>query len=183
MIERLPRLQRRILALGLLLLMMVVAVRLVVVPIVSTYLGNREAIVQMQDTITRYSRLSTQLDTLRLAVKELEEAEPESTGDAHTRVRLTTVRFQHGARVVSSGWGTSVSCSVRVPHVVVVAWAAPHPHAPPPRRPRSWRPRRPAPPRRSTWRDHPSRSEPSCCWRFRPPVARRIGCHPSIWPW
>jgi general secretion pathway protein M len=75
MIERLPRLQRRILAIGLLLLLVVVVVRIAMVPIVSTYLGNREAIVQMQDTITRYSKLSAQLDTLRLAVEELKEAD------------------------------------------------------------------------------------------------------------
>ena len=75
MIERLPRLQRRNLAIGLLLLLVVVVVRIAMVPIVSTYLGNREAIVQMQDTITRYSKLSAQLDTLRLAVEELKEAD------------------------------------------------------------------------------------------------------------
>lgn len=75
MIERLPRLQRRILAAGLLLLLLAVVVRVFVVPVWSTYLSNRDAIVQMEDSVARYSRLSSQIDTLRLAIEELEEAD------------------------------------------------------------------------------------------------------------
>ncbi|MCK5363528.1 MAG: hypothetical protein KAR22_11195, partial [Gammaproteobacteria bacterium] len=60
MIERLPRTQRRILAVLLLLLALAAVVRVLVVPIWSTYLGNRDAIAQSEDNIVRYSRLSTQ---------------------------------------------------------------------------------------------------------------------------
>lgn len=75
MIERLPRIQRRILAVFLLLLVLAVAVRVLIVPIWTTYLGNRDAIIQAEDSIARYSRLSTQVDALRSAVGELQESD------------------------------------------------------------------------------------------------------------
>jgi general secretion pathway protein M len=75
MIERLPRIQRRILAVFLLLLVVAVVARLLAVPIWNTYQSNRDAIVQMEDAIARYSRLSTQVDALRAAVGELRQAD------------------------------------------------------------------------------------------------------------
>lgn len=75
MIERLPRMQRRILAVVLLLLVIAFVVRAVAMPVWSTYVDNREAIAQMDETIARYSRLSTQVETLRSAVGELQESD------------------------------------------------------------------------------------------------------------
>ncbi len=75
MIERLPRTQRRILAVLLLLLVLAAVVRGLVLPIWSTYLGNRDAIAQSEDNIVRYSRLSTQIGALQSAVGELEQAD------------------------------------------------------------------------------------------------------------
>ncbi|GMQ76355.1 MAG: hypothetical protein BMS9Abin01_1629 [Gammaproteobacteria bacterium] len=75
MIERLPRVQRRILALLLLLVCVAVVVRLLVVPIWSTYIGNRDAIARIEDSIARYSRLSAQVEALRSAVGELEQSD------------------------------------------------------------------------------------------------------------
>ncbi|TFH50536.1 MAG: hypothetical protein E4H01_02125 [Lysobacterales bacterium] len=63
--------QRRILAVLLVLLVLAVAVRVLVVPVWTTYAGNRDAIDQIEDTITRYSRLSTQLDDLQSTVASL----------------------------------------------------------------------------------------------------------------
>ena len=75
MIERLPQFQRRARAVMLLLLTVLVIVRLIAVPIWTTYQSNRDAIVQMEDTIARYSNLSTQVDALRSAVGELQQAD------------------------------------------------------------------------------------------------------------
>lgn len=71
MIGRLSQMQRRILAVLLVLLVLAVAVRVLVVPVWTTYAGNRDAIDQIEDTITRYSRLSTQLDDLQSTVASL----------------------------------------------------------------------------------------------------------------
>ncbi len=75
MIERLPRVQRRILAVLLLLTFAVVVVRVLVVPIGSTYVGNRDAIARIEDDIARYSRLSAQVDALRSLVGELQQSD------------------------------------------------------------------------------------------------------------
>ncbi len=75
MIERLPRAQRRILAVLLLVVCVAVVVRVLVVPIWSTYVGNRDAIAQIEDSIARYSRLSAQVDALRSAVGELQRSD------------------------------------------------------------------------------------------------------------
>jgi general secretion pathway protein M len=74
-IERLPRAQRRILAVLLLLVCVAVVVRVLVVPIWSTYVGNRDAIAQIEDSIARYSHLSAQVDALRSAVGELQRSD------------------------------------------------------------------------------------------------------------
>jgi len=74
-IERLPRAQRRILAVLLLVVCVAVVVRVLVVPIWSTYVGNRDAIAQIEDSIARYSRLSAQVDALRSAVGELQRSD------------------------------------------------------------------------------------------------------------
>ncbi|GMQ95911.1 MAG: hypothetical protein BMS9Abin14_383 [Gammaproteobacteria bacterium] len=75
MIARLPRVQRRILAVLLLLAGAAVVVRVLVVPMWSTYIGNRDAIAQIEDSIARYSRLSAQVEALRSAVDELEQSD------------------------------------------------------------------------------------------------------------
>ena len=74
MIERLPQTQRRVLAVLLLLLALAVVARLLILPTWTTYLDNRDAIIQTEDNIARYSRLSTQVEALRSAVVELEQA-------------------------------------------------------------------------------------------------------------
>ncbi len=74
-IARLPRSQRRILAALLLLLVVLLVVRVVLVPIWSTYVGNRDVIAQYQDDIARYSRLSTQLAALQAAVGKIQQAD------------------------------------------------------------------------------------------------------------
>lgn len=75
MIARLPRLQRRILAMLLLFLVLAAVVRVVVLPIWSGFLSNRDAIAQSEDNIARYSRLSTQIGALQSAVGELEQTD------------------------------------------------------------------------------------------------------------
>ena len=72
---RLPRSQRRILALLLLVLVVLLAVRLILVPIWTTYADNRDAIAQYQDDIVRYSRLSSQVAELQSAVDELQQSD------------------------------------------------------------------------------------------------------------
>ena len=75
MIAQLPRVQRRILAVLLLLLAVGAVVRLMVLPIWTTFADNRDAIAQTEDNIARYSRLSTQVEALRSIVDELEQAD------------------------------------------------------------------------------------------------------------
>ncbi|NCF27493.1 MAG: general secretion pathway protein [Gammaproteobacteria bacterium] len=74
-ITRLPRSQRRILAVLLLVLVVLLAVRLILVPVWATYAGNRDAIAQYQDDIARYSRLSSQVAELQSAVGELQASD------------------------------------------------------------------------------------------------------------
>jgi hypothetical protein len=74
-IEHLPRFQRRILAVTLLLLVAVAVVRLLAVPLWATYRSNHDAILQMEDSIERYSRLSAQIDALRSTVGELQQTD------------------------------------------------------------------------------------------------------------
>lgn len=75
MIARLSRNQRRALALALLLIAVAVVIRAVAVPLVTTYVENRDTIAQMEDSIVRYSRLSTRIETLESAVGSLEESD------------------------------------------------------------------------------------------------------------
>ncbi|MDX2315695.1 MAG: type II secretion system protein GspM [Gammaproteobacteria bacterium] len=75
MIAQLPRAQRRILAVLFLLAAVAAVVGLIVWPIWSTYVENRDAIAQTEDNISRYSRLSIQVDALRSVVAELEQAD------------------------------------------------------------------------------------------------------------
>ncbi len=75
MIRRLSPMQSRILAVLLVLLVLAVVVRVLVVPVWTTYSDNRDAIEQVEDSITRFSRLSTQLDTLQSAVTSLVETD------------------------------------------------------------------------------------------------------------
>jgi len=111
-IERLPRTQRRILAVLLLLLALAAVVRVLVVPIWSTYLGNRDAIAQSEDNIVRYSRLSTQIGALQSAVGELEQAdnldpyvlvqESEPLAAAALQARMKSVVTSSGGTLTST---------------------------------------------------------------------------------
>jgi len=74
-IAQLPRAQRRILAVLLLLVAVGVVVRLMVLPIWTAYADNRDAIAQTEDNIARYARLSIQVDALGAIVEELEQAD------------------------------------------------------------------------------------------------------------
>ncbi len=71
----LPQAQRRLLAVLLLLLAVVLVVRLILVPIWSTYVGNRDAIARLQDDIARYSRLSNQVVELQSSVDEIDQSD------------------------------------------------------------------------------------------------------------
>lgn len=75
MIERLPRIQRRVLAVLLLLVAVAVLVRALLVPIWITYRDNRDAIAQAEDDIARYSRLSTRVDALSAMLAELDQTD------------------------------------------------------------------------------------------------------------
>lgn len=104
MIERLPRIQRRILALVLLVLVVVAIVQGVAVPVWATYASRRDAIVQMEDSIARYASLSAQVETLRSAVGELKQAndidryllsqnsEPLAAAELQERVKAAVTR-------------------------------------------------------------------------------------------
>ena len=112
MIERLPRTQRRILAVLLLLLALAAVVRVLVLPIWSTYLGNRDAIAQSEDNIVRYSRLSTQIGALQSAVGELEQVdnldpyvlvqESEPLAAAALQARMKSVVTSSGGTLTST---------------------------------------------------------------------------------
>jgi hypothetical protein len=111
-IARLPRIQRRILAVLLLLFALGAVVRVLVVPIWSTYLGNRDAIAQSEDNIARYSRLSTQIGALQLVVGELEQAdnldryvllqESEPLAAAALQARMKSVVTSSGGTLTST---------------------------------------------------------------------------------
>ncbi|NIM27190.1 MAG: hypothetical protein GTO67_14695 [Gammaproteobacteria bacterium] len=120
MMERLPRVQRRLLAVGLLLLLAAVVVRLIAVPIASSYLENREAIIQMQETIARYSKLSTQVDTLRLAVRELQDAdELDRYVLAQESEALAAAALQERVKAVVTSSGGTLSSTQVLPADVV----------------------------------------------------------------
>jgi hypothetical protein len=111
-IAGLPRLQRRILAVLLLLLALAVIVRVVVVPIWAGFLSNRDAIAQSEDNIARYSRLSTQVDALQSAVGELEQTdsldryvlvqESEPLAAAALQARMKSVVTSSGGTLTST---------------------------------------------------------------------------------
>lgn len=112
MIAQLPRLQRRILAVLVLLLSLAVLVRVVVVPIWSGFLSNRDAIAQSEDNIARYSRLSTQIGALQSVVGELEQTdsldryvlvqESEPLAAAALQARMKSVVTSSGGTLTST---------------------------------------------------------------------------------
>lgn len=75
MIAQLPRVQRRILAVLLVILVLFGVIQFLLMPIWNTYIGNRDAIIQYQDQIARYSRLSSQVSALQSAVAELQKSD------------------------------------------------------------------------------------------------------------
>jgi general secretion pathway protein M len=111
-IAQLPRLQRRILAVLVLLLSLAVLVRVVVVPIWSGFLSNRDAIAQSEDNIARYSRLSTQIGALQSVVGELEQTdsldryvlvqESEPLAAAALQARMKSVVTSSGGTLTST---------------------------------------------------------------------------------
>lgn len=112
MIERLPQIQRRILAVLLLLLALAAVVRGLVLPIWTSYVSNRDAIAQSEDNIARYSRLSTQIDALQSAVGKLEKAgnldryvlvqESEPLAAAALQARMKSVATSSGGTLTST---------------------------------------------------------------------------------
>ncbi len=112
MIERLPPIQRRILAVLLLLLALVALVRGLVLPIWTSYLSNRDAIAQSEDNIDRYSRLSTQIGALQSVLGKLEEAdnldryvlvqESEPLAAAALQARMKSVVTNSGGTLTST---------------------------------------------------------------------------------
>jgi len=111
-IERLPQIQRRILAVLLLLLALAAVVRGLVLPIWTSYVSNRDAIAQSEDNIARYSRLSTQIDTLQSALGKLEKAgnldryvlvqESEPLAAAALQARMKSVATSSGGTLTST---------------------------------------------------------------------------------
>lgn len=73
--ERLSKIQRRALALILVVAAGAILVRAVVVPLARTWMENRDTIAQMEDSIVRYARLSKRIDTLRSTVGSLEQSD------------------------------------------------------------------------------------------------------------
>ena len=112
MIERLPQIQRRILAVLLLLLALAAVVRGLVLPIWTSYVSNRDAIAQSEDNIARYSRLSTQIDALQSALGKLEKAgnldryvlvqESEPLAAAALQARMKSVATSSGGTLTST---------------------------------------------------------------------------------
>jgi len=111
-IERLPRIQRRVLAVLLVVVVVAVFTRTVVVPIWTSYRDNRDAIAQAEDDIARYSRLSTRVDALRARLAELEQTdsldryvlaqESEPLAAAALQDRLKSVVTGSGGRLTST---------------------------------------------------------------------------------
>ena len=112
MIERLSRIQRRILAVLLLLLAVAAVMRALVLPIWTSYLSNSDAIAQSEDNIARYSRLSTQIGALQSAMGELEQAdnldryvlvqESEPLAAAALQARMKSVVTSSGGTLTST---------------------------------------------------------------------------------
>jgi general secretion pathway protein M len=95
-----------------LLLSLAVLVRVVVVPIWSGFLSNRDAIAQSEDNIARYSRLSTQIGALQSVVGELEQTdsldryvlvqESEPLAAAALQARMKSVVTSSGGTLTST---------------------------------------------------------------------------------
>lgn len=112
MIARLTPVQRRVLALILLLAVIVVVARVLIVPMWNIYSDNRDAIVQMEDSIARYARISAQVGSLRQAVEDLAEAdeltryvlaqESESIAAAALQERVKSIVTASGGALTST---------------------------------------------------------------------------------
>lgn len=112
MIARLAPVQRRVLALILLLAVIVVVARVLIVPMWNIYSDNRDAIVQMEDSIARYARISAQVGSLRQAVEDLAEAdeltryvlaqESESIAAAALQERVKSIVTTSGGALTST---------------------------------------------------------------------------------
>jgi len=96
----------------LLLLALAAVVRGLVLPIWTSYVSNRDAIAQSEDNIARYSRLSTQIDTLQSALGKLEKAgnldryvlvqESEPLAAAALQARMKSVATSSGGTLTST---------------------------------------------------------------------------------
>ncbi len=112
MIARLTPVQRRVLALILLLAVIVVVARVLIVPMWNIYSDNRDAIVQMEDSIARYARISAQVGSLRQAMEDLAEAdeltryvlaqESESIAAAALQERVKSIVTTSGGALTST---------------------------------------------------------------------------------
>ncbi len=112
MIARLAPVQRRVLALILLLAVIVVVARVLIVPMWNIYSDNRDAIVQMEDSIARYARISAQVGSLRQAMEDLAEAdeltryvlaqESESIAAAALQERVKSIVTTSGGALTST---------------------------------------------------------------------------------
>lgn len=112
MIARLTPVQRRVLALILLLAAIVVVARVLIVPMWNIYSDNRDAIVQMEDSIARYARISAQVGSLRQAMEDLAEAdeltryvlaqESESIAAAALQERVKSIVTTSGGALTST---------------------------------------------------------------------------------
>ncbi len=112
--ERLPKTQRRVLAVLLLLLAIALVIRVVAVPVVAAYVENRDTIAQMEDSIARYSRLSTRIDALETTVGVLEESDSlDAFLLAQESEPLAAAALQERVKsVVTAGGGTLTSTQV-----------------------------------------------------------------------
>jgi general secretion pathway protein M len=113
-IHRLSSVQRRILAVALLLVAVLVALELVVAPVWRTYFGNRQSIGQYRDDIERFSRLATQAEGLEEALGKLQQSDTLSRFvlDEESETRAAAALQERLKQVVTGSGGSLTSTQV-----------------------------------------------------------------------
>ena len=116
MIARLSKLQRRMLALLLLLVAAAIFVSAVAMPLVTTWTENRDEIVQMEDSIARYARLSARIDALESAVEALAASEElDAFVLPQTSEPLAAAALQERVKSVVTGSGGTLTSTQVLP--------------------------------------------------------------------
>lgn len=76
MMARLGRVQRRVVAVALLIVVVTLVATLIVAPLWRAYSDNRSAIAQSREDIVRFSRLAADIDELEASLARLRESDP-----------------------------------------------------------------------------------------------------------